>query len=417
MDEQRFMNTGVEVKINDDTLVIATAFVVGTTGGGYISIFEFENGRWIEKKTINTKKYFNESYQAPIHAEGAENRSFLDASDDIIALIASSARIFRKSNYERAILILKKNGNEWVYLDTMYRKDISALYSFSKTGYYGTSICVDKNTVIVPEAGKGIHVFTINENKTEECLIPDEFIIHLGKGGAAIINNNTILISDIIYEDQKYYIPSAMQRRVKVYNRIGGNWELAFIFDNNSFPDFWTNESGLSTHIGIIDDSNVYIGSNKRMYFFMKDDYGYTVKQIIEMPLREGEGSAFINDLVIKDGIMAYSRGEKIYIYHNINDTWNLTDIIDLRKLSRRFIDDIKLDISNDILVVGFDNVRKNFDDDAIVTFPFPPFFFTKNPGSVYILKIYPEGGYDIQGIIERKYNLFGRVKFVNKVK
>jgi hypothetical protein len=67
---------------------------------------------------------------------------------------------------------------------------------------------------------------------------------------------------------------------------------------------------------------------------------------------------------------------------------------------------------------LGFDNVDRSLEtSDIIVFIPYLPFWFKKNPGSVYILKIHPNGGYDIQGIITRKYNLFGRVKFVNKVK
>jgi hypothetical protein len=350
------MNTGEEVKINNDTLIIATTFALGTeTRGGYISIFEFENGKWIEKKTFDTKKYFKEPYQAPMNTEVAGNRSFLDAGDNIIALIASSSRVFRKSDYDKAILIFKKNGNEWMYLNTIYKNDPeSFFYGHFVYGNYGTSISVDENTVIVPEAGKGIHVFEIHENETEEYLIPDELIINYSEGGVGIIRNNTIILSEI-FEDDTF-----KQRRVKVYNRIGGNWVLAFIFDNNSFPEIWTKEDGPGVrrlYIGILDDNNFYAGSDHWVYFFKKDDYGYTVKQSIDISVKDGERWAPIQALVIKDGIMAYARNRKLYIYHTINDTWNLTDIIDLRKLHgyrpHRYIDNIRLDISNDILVIG----------------------------------------------------------------
>jgi hypothetical protein len=421
------MNTGEEVKINNGTLVIATTFALETeTRGGYISIFEFENGKWIEKKTFDTKRYFKEPYQAPMNTVGVKNRSFLDAGDNIIALMASSTRIFRKSDYEKAILIFKKSGNEWTHLNTIYKNNPEPFYGRFKKGNYGTSISIDKNTVIVPEAGKGIHVFEIHENETEEYLIPDEFIIDYTEGGVGIIRNNTIILSEIFYEDHKYYTPSAKRRRIKAYNHIGGNWELAFIFDKNSFPEIWTKQDGpgieYDIYTGILDDSNLYVGSDHWVYFFKKNDCGYTVKQSIDISIKDGERWTPIKDLVIKDGIIAYARGEKLYIYHTINDTWNLTDTIDLRKLHgyrpHRFIDNIKLDISNDILVIGFDNVQKELEGaDTIATIPYLPFWFKKNPGSVYILKIHPNGGYDIQGIITRKYNLFGKVKFVNNVK
>ncbi|MDR1175051.1 MAG: hypothetical protein LBK83_06235 [Treponema sp.] len=405
------MNTGEEVKINNGTLVIATTSASDTIiRGGYISIFEFKNGKWIEKKTFDTKKYFKEPYQAPMNAGRVESRSFLDAGDNIIALIASSARIFRENDYDKAILIFKKSGNEWTHLDTIYKNNLElSFYGYFIRGYYGTNISVDRNTVIVPVTEKGIRVFEIHENETEEYLIPDEFNVEAGVG---IIRNNTIILSEIFYDDHKKL------RRVKVYNRSGGNWELAFIFDENSFPEIWTKQDGPGIYIGILDDSNLYVGSDHWVYFFKKDDYGYTVTQSIDISIKDGERWAPIMDLVIKDGIMAYARGKKLYIYHNINDTWNLTDTIDLKKLqlNGRFIDDVKLDISNDILVIGFDNVRKDLESsDMIAIIPYPPFWYKRNPGSVYILKIHPNGGYEIQGIITRKYNLFGKVKFVNK--
>jgi hypothetical protein len=371
---------------------------------------------------LDTKTYFKEPYQAPINAEGVENRSFLGVSDNIIALMASSARVFRKSAYEKAILIFKKSGNEWTHLNTIYKNNHKpSLNDYFKKGNYGTSISVDKNTFIVPEAGKGIHVFEIHENETEEYLIPDEFIIDYTEGGVCIIRNNTIIISDKFYEDHT----AKLRKRVKVYTRSGENWELAFTFDKNSFPEIWTKRygpgiHGLDIYIGILDDNNLYVGSDRCIYFFKKDDNGYTVTQSVDISIKDGERWAPIDDVVIKDGIMVYARGKKLYIYHNINDIWNLTDTIDLGKLQSngRFIDDVKLDISNDILVIGFDNVRKNFESsDTIAIIPYPPFWFKKNPGSVYILKIHPNGGYETQGIITRKYNLFGRVKFVNNVK
>jgi hypothetical protein len=419
------MNTGKEVKISNGTLVIATTFSLDDPRrGGYISIFEFENGTWVEKKTIDTKKYFKEPYQAPMNEWGVENRSFMDTGDTIIALMASSTRIFKKSPYEKAILIFKKSGNEWAHLDTIYKGDPETFYGTFIKGNFRTGISVDKNTVIVPEERKGIHVFEIQGNETTGYLIPDKFSNTHSDGGVGIIRNDTIILSDIYREDVK------SKRRVKVYTRSEENWELAFIFDENSFPEIWTNQEGpfteawqrsmMGRYTGILDDGNVYAGSDRRVYFFRKDDHGYTVTQSIDISNNDSENDAYIMDLVIKDGIMAYARGEKLYIYHTINDRWKLTDTIDLGKLqpNKRIIDDVSLDISNDILVIGFDNVRKEWDSsDTIATIPFPPFMFKRNPGSVCILKIHPDGGYETQGIITRKYNLFGRVKFVNKVK
>jgi hypothetical protein len=359
-----------------------------------------------------------------MNTEGVENRSFLDVGDNIIALIASSSRIFRKSDYEKAILIFKKSGNEWTHLDTIYKGDPETFYGTFIKGNYRTGISVDKNTVIVPDEGNGILVFEMQENETKEYLIPEKITKTYADGGVGIIRNDTIILSDIDYEDGK------SKRTVKVYARNGGNWELVFIFDENSFPEIWTNQEGpfteawlrsiMGRYIGILDDSNLYAGSDQWVHFFRKDDHGYTVKQSIDISIKDSENDAPIMDLVIKDGIMAYARGGKLYIYHTINDTWNLTDTIDLGKLQlkKRFIVDVNLDISNDILVIGFDNVRKEWDStDTIATIPFPPFMFKRNPGSVCILKIHPNGGYDIQGIITRKYNLFGRVKFVNNMK
>ncbi|MDR1175004.1 MAG: hypothetical protein LBK83_05995 [Treponema sp.] len=96
------MNTGKEVKINDGTLVITTTFALeDPRKGGYISIFEFENGTWVGKKTINTKKYFKEPYQAPMNEWD---------SSDTIATIPFPPFMFKRNPGSVYILKIHPNG-------------------------------------------------------------------------------------------------------------------------------------------------------------------------------------------------------------------------------------------------------------------------------------------------------------------
>jgi hypothetical protein len=428
-DEQRFMNTGTEVKIHNNTLVIATVFDAGDEPGGYLTIFEYENNKWVKSSTLNMKKYLKQ-YQAPMYIRGESNRHFLGISDGIIALIASSVQTLKDiNNYEKtnALLIFSKHGTEWVLRDTIYNKNQKTRGSSFWKGNYGTDISVYNNDIFIPEIEQGIHIYTVDENEISAKFIPDDIMFYHARGGTISVKDNTLVVSEVYYIDNKYFSPSEVRGRINVYNRIDENWELRYSLDENSHPDIkW---APLIKYVGIIDDNNFYIASDLQIYFFRKDQSGYKINKIIEIP-SENKNYGWLLDLLIKDNIMAFITQNKLYLYYNINDNWILNNTIDLLELNKkyfslfewrhRYYSDVNIDISNDNVVIGFNNVSDNVPgSDAIVYmpfFPFPPFLFPKNPGFVYIIKILPEGEYIVQDIIVRDYNIFGKVRFKNKL-
>jgi hypothetical protein len=415
------MNTGTDVEIHNDVLVIGTSFV-SKRPGGYITIFERSNNKWEFKANFSAKQLLPD-YQLPMYR--VRSRNFISASDSVIAVAAWPATWrLRKKGKGKAVAVFAKNNGEWCFIDTIYDPDIP-IYENVGDGF-AADISVDKNMLMILDPNSEnadaspsvIHLYSVENGKLKlkeeikDTIVIDRYYRYTGAGGKILDNMmlTTTGSHGVYIDDKRVQVTGG---GIHIYEYRENTWELIETIDNKSHPAF---EDTLQLRFVGMQSGMICIQTLQHIYILENESGSWKIKYTLETPIVSYVGV----DRVVFNGkflAIAYINHE-VRVYRLINDSLILTDTISLHDFNKKKdIYSVTLSISGDTLVIGLNNVNLSDEaSDAIAYIPYLPFFFPKNRGSVVIVKLLPDGGYVIEDIIVRDYNWKGAVRFKSKL-
>jgi hypothetical protein len=435
-DERHFMNTGTSVAIYEDTLVIGTSFI-SLNKGGYVTVYERKNNKG-ECTNIFSEKELIPGYQFPMYSA---YRDFIAANNKVIAVGARSNIYPKEEKHDKAVLFIAKQNEEWNYVDTIYGEDFAARLRAGEG--FASGISVDDNKIMILVEGSDTYFDitgreNVYSNELKKYLYKDiksSFQIYswgngiisqienvhipfttggIGSGGGiGQISDNQIFITTRRYK----YIDNNEAKigtgRISVYEYINDAWELKTTVDNNNASYL---ENPLNIRYAAVKGRTMCIMSYDKIYVLNRNDDSWNLSKIIDMPKRRAISESVF---AFEDNIIVVATRQNIYVYRcDNNGEWNLTDIIGLYSLTKRGIFSVSLSISDHTLALGINNVDITHEiSDGIAYLPYMPFFFPKNPGSVCIIELLPDKGYEIADIIVRDYSFTGKVRFKSALK
>ena len=395
-DEKWAMFTGYKIAVSGDLAVIGTGY--GDAPGGYITVVSKQRDTWQCVETFNLRT-LAKGYRGPVSLS-VNNKNIAVGLDG-------------KKGRSGAVLVLQKVHGSWIPSKPFTAPDKES------NDLFGNSVSVSDNMLAIGASGKKqyrgcVYLYSLDKEpfRLLQSLTDDEQIPITLFGESVALERDSLIIGSpgYFYEANKTLKNKKSIGKVVIFNCVDGTW----IYGSRLYDLKFYNTINLELGTNLfIDNGKLCISDDINVYFVTKDaDNVWKEENSIKFDAHLIT-TAYSNDILIATyafGNSTLDTSYYVYIFRKIRGAWINTDIIkpsDLNEKHDYFFGNEIAVSGNTLLISALGNDPSAIDAANV----------QKGPGHVYIIKLLPEKGYEVEAVISRKYDENGNVSFTSRIK